>query len=430
MKSHFLLSLAVAACLGLTFQSCLKDKCERTVSYIRVEPVFKTLDEIHSGTVVQETPRALVSPGQLYFYNDLIFINERHEGIHVIDNTHPENPVNSLFISIPGNDDIAIKDGVLYANSYVDLLAINLQDYQVMGRVENVFPPLWEDINANQVAVYYKETPVTEVLDCESYGRLYQSEGVFIDLSGGGWLNSTVVDDVAAEVSGNATSGSTGIGGSMARFSIVGNYLYAVDFSSMDVFDLAVLAQPSLVNTVNFGWGIETIFPYEDKLFIGSNAGMFIFDNSNPELPVMVAEFAHARACDPVVVSGDFAYVTLRNGSACEGFVNQLDLIDISNIFNPTLVKSFPMDNPHGLSIKGDHLFLCEGDFGLKSFDITIPAKLDQHLLDQEKDVHAYDAIALPGSRNLLLVIGEDGFYQYNFDNPSDLKLVSKIPIP
>jgi hypothetical protein len=202
-----------------------------------------------------------------------------------------------------------------------------------------------------------------------------------------------------------------------------------IDDSSMDVFDLSLAEQPTLVNTINIGWGIETIFPYEDKLFIGSNSGMFIFDNSNPMNPVQLSAFAHARACDPVVVQDDYAYVTLRNGSECVGYVNQLDLVNISDIVNPVLVKSFPMENPHGLSIKDQLLFLCEGNFGLKSFDITDPVVLDQHLLDHEQDFHAFDAIALPGTENILLVIGEDGFYQFSFDDPADLKLLSKIPV-
>ncbi len=423
MKTNHFLLLALTTLLGFTTQGCLKDKCERTVSYIRVEPVFKSLAEIHSGEVVSEAPRELKNPGKIYYYNNQIFVNERHEGIHVIDNSDPANPVNTSFISIPGNEDMAIKNGLLYANSYIDLLTINLTDYQLISRTENVFPPLWEDIQNNQVAVYYQETPVTEVMDCESYGALYRFENELIDFGG---FNADV--SVLSSNSSGA-GGGTGIGGSMARFTIVNDYLYVVDDFNLNVFDLTQPTTPTQASTVNIGWGIETIFPYEDKLFIGSNSGMFIFDNSNPTMPSMLASFAHATACDPVVVKDNFAYVTLRDGTNCEGFNNQLDLVDISNITNPFLVKSFPMDNPHGLSIKNNSLFLCEGSFGLKSFDITDPATLNQHLLDHEKGLHAFDAIALPGGANLLLVIGDDGFYQYNFDDPANLKLMSKIPV-
>ncbi len=406
--------------LGFASQGCLKDKCERTVSYINIEPVFKTLEEIRSGEVVAEAPRELKNPGKIYYYNNQIYINERHEGVHVIDNSNPASPVNTMFIRIPGNEDIAIKDGLLYANSYIDLLTIGLTDNKVISRAEDVFPPLWTDQN-NRFAVYYKETPVTEVMDCDTYGTLYKHNGTF--------FRAESFDLAVNAAAGSSAGGGTGIGGSMARFTIVGNYLYVVDESRLNVFDLGQPTQPTRANTVNIGWGIETIFPYEDKLFIGSNSGMFIFDNSNPTAPTQLAAFAHARACDPVVVKDNFAYVTLRSGNACDGFINQLDLVDITNITNPVLVRTFPMDNPHGLSIKNNSLFLCEGSFGLKSFDITNPANLDANLLEHKKGLHTFDAIALPGSANLLLVVGDDGFYQYNFDNPTNLKLLSKIPV-
>ncbi len=425
MKPTYFIAMLFFAGMAITMQSCLKDKCQREVNYIRIDPVFKSVNEIHDGTAVVEAPRALKEPGQLYFYNDLIFINEKHEGLHVIDNTDPANPQNISFIAIPGNEDLAIRNGMLYANTYIDLLAIDLSSYEVVGREENVFPPLWEDVQNNRVAVYYQETPVTEKMDCETFGTLYKSGGEFF---GGGPLMFEDISNVVDNSSGSAGSGGgNGIGGSMARFTLASDHLYVVDESSLKVFDLSQPQQPSLANTVNIGWGIETIFPFEDKLFIGSNSGMFVFDNSNPIQPTMLSTFAHARACDPVFVKGDYAYVTLRSGSACEGFSNQLDLIDITSITAPVLVESFPMDNPHGLSIKGNDLLLCEGDSGLKSFDVTDPLTLGSHLLDQVKSIHAFDVIALPGQHNVALVIGEDGFYQYNFDNPSDLKFLSKI---
>ncbi|MBI5917501.1 MAG: hypothetical protein HY842_19205 [Bacteroidetes bacterium] len=422
--------LSLLALVGFATQGCLKDKCERKLSYIRVDPVYKTIDEIRNGTAVNEAPRELKNPGALYYYNDKIFINERQEGIHVIDNTDPSSPVNEAFIAIPGNESFAIKNGILYANSYIDLLAIDLQSTEVVGRTESVFPPLWEDFENNRVAVSYQETPVTEVLSCDGYGKFYFTDDRFFDFSNMGGFQGDVAVLANESSNGGTKEGSgAGIGGSMARFTIVGDYLYVVDQTSLDVFSLSTPTQPQSTNTVEIGWGIETIFPFEDKLFIGSNAGMFIYDNSNPAAPSYLSQFAHARACDPVVVSGDYAYVTLRSGTECDGFNNQLDLVDISNITNPFLVKSFPMDNPHGLSIAENSLFLCEGEFGLKSFDITDPKVLGEHQLDHVTNLHAFDAIALPGQKKLLLVIGEDGFYQYNYDDPADLQFLSKITV-
>lgn len=404
---------------------CLKDSCERTVTYIRVDPVFKTLDEIRNGTAVVEAPRALSDPGQIYYYDEKIFINERRQGIHVIDNSDPSNPQNIQFLAIPGNENFAIRNGILYANTYIDLLAIDLSNYQVVGRAEAVFPPLWEDLNNNRVAVYYQQTPVTETMDCETFGSLYRNDD-------GYWIAGPEVYIDVAEVADDLSSGSSdgaGVGGSMARFTIVDQYLYVVDDAKLHVFGLSNPYVPERVNEVNLGWGIETIIPYEDKLFIGSNTGMFIFDNSNPAQPVLLSTFQHARACDPVYVQGNLAYVTLRSGTPCDGFVNQLDVVDITNITSPQLLISHPMSNPHGLGIKGNDLLLCEGDFGLKRFNAQDPMLIGQRLLDHDKGIHAFDVIPVPGNAPIALVIGQDGFYQYRFDDPEKLELISKIPI-
>jgi hypothetical protein len=216
----------------------------------------------------------------------------------------------------------------------------------------------------------------------------------------------------------------------MARFTLAGSHLYTVDDNSLHTFSLQDPSKPQNVNTTQLGWGIETIFPYKDLLFIGSSTGMFIYGLSNPTSPNELSRFAHISACDPVFVKDDLAYVTLRDGNFCEGFSNQLELIDVSNPSNPVLLETFPMDNPHGLSISpSDELFLCEGKHGLKVFDVTKPRELDKNLLDRQRKIHAYDVIVMPGDRKVVMLIGNDGFYQYDYNNPKKLKLLSVIDV-
>ncbi len=118
----------------------------------------------------------------------------------------------------------------------------------------------------------------------------------------------------------------------------------------------------------------------------------------------------------------------MRSGTWCEGFSNQLDLIDITDLTRPVLEETFSMDNPHGLSIKNNDLFLCEGDYGLKTFDISNPKRLHKNKLDHIKDIHAYDAINVPNT-DVLLVIGKDGLYQYDASNSKKLTLLSKMEV-
>lgn len=82
--------------------------------------------------------------GKIYTYGDLLFINEKYEGLHVVDNSDPRNPEELGFIVIPGNIDLAIKDSVIYADNAVDLVAIRYResDIEVLSRARTVFPEI------------------------------------------------------------------------------------------------------------------------------------------------------------------------------------------------------------------------------------------------------------------------------------------------
>lgn len=417
---RFLTFLAIVA--TFFFQSCVKDTCEKTTTWVRQTAIYKTQVEMDAVQVSNEAARALKKPGKIYFYNDFIFINEVREGVHIIDNTDPTSPQNIGFINIEGNADLAIKDGRLYADSYTTLFIIDVSDVNNVSMIDRqsaIFTPGWET-SEGLIWVYNETETITEVIDCETRDAMVNRGGVLFQN----------FDEAIFNSGGGASSGGgggSGTGGSMARFTLVDNYLYSVGQNDMKVFSLSNPDAPILANTLDLGWGIETIIPHEDKLFIGSNSGMQIWDNQNPEQPTFLSEFTHARACDPVFVKDNFAYVTLRDGNACQGFVNQLDLIDISDITNPKLEKTFQMDNPHGLSIDGDNLFLCEGTHGLKVFDIEDPKKLGNNKIDHIKDISAYDVIAVPGASDVLLMIGDGGFFQYDYSNPKKLKEISRI---
>ena len=401
----------------LAFQSCVKDKCEKEITYIKHTPIYKTAEEIR-GDVTYDAPQALKNPGKIYFYNNYIFINEQREGIHIIDNQNPEAPSNIGFISIPGNVDMAIRNNILFADNYIDLLSIDIGDFNnihLVKRTEEVFLKNMQQDN-NTWLVDYHEEEVTEIVECNAAGEWIFSE----DLA--------VLDASSAGNSGSSVPNS-GIGGSMARFTLDSDHLYIVDEFSMMVFGVQDGSNPIQHNTIELGWGIETIIPYNQYLFIGSNSGMQIYDNTNPTSPAYISEVSHMTACDPVFVKDNFAYVTLRSGNICDGFVDQLDLVDISNITQPQIVKSFEMDNPHGLSIKDESLFLCEGEFGFKIFEITDAQNLDDHIEIKEhlKDIVSYDVIAIPGQQDIVLIIGDNGFYQYDVSDPTAPELVSSI---
>ncbi|NIJ54994.1 LVIVD repeat-containing protein [Dyadobacter arcticus] len=226
--------------------------------------------------------------------------------------------------------------------------------------------------------------------------------------------------------SSSELSPQTGAGGSMARFAITGNTLYIVSKQSLEVYNITDGGNPAKSVKKDMSVGIETIFPYQNNLFIGANDGMYIYNNSNPNNPVFLSKFTHVQSCDPVVVQGKYAYVTLRNGVVCRpgNLLSSLDVVDVSDPTNPMLVNSQAMDSPYGLGVSGNKLFVCEGEKGFRVMDISNPALPVNKQFFQ--DIPSYDVIV----RNKhLIVTGQKGLFQYQFDDAGSFQLLSKIPV-
>jgi hypothetical protein len=217
------------------------------------------------------------------------------------------------------------------------------------------------------------------------------------------------------------TSGE-GTGGSMARFAISGNNLYTVDQYSLKIFNIADPQHPQFIVSRPVGFGIETIFPLQKNLFLGTSTGMYIYDIDTPENPHKISYFEHVISCDPVVSDGKYAYVTLSSGNQrCRRGTNELQIIDLQNLKSPALVTQFPLTQPRGLAVRNDTLWVC--DNGLKGFDVS--NKQDIKLLFDFIDISAYDVIL---NNDLILVTGETGFVQYKLENNS-IRRLSEIII-
>lgn len=425
MKSIFLKPVFALFLVSVFLTGCEQDKCTRTEEYVAFEPVYKRIDEMRMPATYGAA-RTLASPGKIFYYKGYLLINEMHKGVHVVDNRQPENPVNLGFIEIPGSLDMAVHNDILYADSYLDLVAIDITNPLApveVNRVEDVFQNFYSYSEQVGYLVEYHPMNITRTIDCSSvnWGNPVWFEDDILmtaDASFGGINQFSSSSNISASV---VTSGS------MARFTAVDNYLYTIDGAEVKVFNVEQ-AQPVLKNEVTMQWGIETLFPMAGSLFIGSNNGLIIYDISNPEVPTYLSTFAHATACDPVIVSGNTAYVTLRDGTECLGFVNQLDVVNVSNLSNPSLIRSYPMSNPHGLSVVDETLYLCEGAFGLKIFDVSDPREVGSNLLDHVTGFEAFDVIVLPPGDHVM-VVGKNGLYQFDATDRRDLKQLSVISI-
>lgn len=215
-----------------------------------------------------------------------------------------------------------------------------------------------------------------------------------------------------------------GKGGSLARFTISNDHLYAVSSEKLKPFSIADPWNPQKQEEIILGREIETIFSYQNHLFIGSQTGMHIYNIDDPQHPSYVSSYSHVRTCDPVVIQGNYAYVTLRANVECGGAISELDIIDISDITLPKEVKSISMQSPHGLGIDGDKLFVCEGENGIQAFDASDPVQVEKDTLYENH--HAVDVILNNGT---MIVTGMEGIFQYNYKNADTLQFLSQIKI-
>ena len=413
---------------GLILAGC---KDIYTEQYFSLEPVYQSFEDFRAS-VKMVGQQDLVKPGKIYTIGNYIFINENMKGVHVYNNANPASPQYTGFINIPGNVDIAVKNSIIYADSYIDLVAIDISDptkAKEIGRVKNVFPysvPPYSETkyrlgqvdDTKGIVVSWEVRKVRKEINTISYPvwSIYYGAKTTLDMAaspGSSLQNSTTSD----------TSG-TGVGGSMARFGITGNSLLAIDTYKYYNFDLSSPTDPRLSSSSFLSSGIETMFLYGKYMFLGTTTGMLIYDLSDINKPTYVSNFWHATGCDPVVVQGNRAYVTIRGGNRCGSLINRLDVLDITNILKPVLFRSYNMDNPYGLGISGDILFVCDGTSGLKVFDASDPLLIIERQLAKFPGIQAYDVIPLGKS---LLMIGSDGFYQYDYSDVKNIRQISVI---
>ena len=123
MKLH---TLTIAACFMLLMGSCSDN--ETTKSVIGFQTGLWR-NRRHSKTNYNYcTAQPLKSVGKIYTYGNLLLINEVGKGVHVYDNQDPSAPVNLKFIAIPGNVDVALKDGYLYADLNFGIVTLDISD--------------------------------------------------------------------------------------------------------------------------------------------------------------------------------------------------------------------------------------------------------------------------------------------------------------
>jgi hypothetical protein len=225
------------------------------------------------------------------------------------------------------------------------------------------------------------------------------------------------------EVSPESTA--TGKSGSIARFAIKDNLMYAIDVNYLRVFDISNMDHPVLVQSTVVDYGLETIYIYENYIYLGAVDGVYVLDINNPTSPHQLQKLEHHISCDPVVVQNDYAYSTQRVSSTGCGdhwLESALAVYDVTDPNNAELKKEITMDEPFGLAVEGNWLYVCDG--GIVVFNITNPANPVRKDIVPVTDPH--DIIL---NYPYMLIATSTSFELYNYSDPLNIHFVSTLAL-
>ena len=402
---------------ALSMVSCDKEDDTDLVRF--AVPTVKSLAEIRSSVSVTSA-QPTQSNGKIYVAEQYLFYIAQESGVHVFDNSNPASPQNIAFINLAGVHDIAVKGNYLFADNFVDLLVFDISNIQNISLVRTVpnsivfFPQYPEDAEFYDYTVNPNQDEIITGFTIEMKPRPQGQEVVFAN------------DALAGFESANSSN--IGMGGSYARFQINNNALYTIDSYKLNVFNIADPAaaffDKEVYMTQWFGGGeFETLFIQKDILFVGSTTGMYTVDAEDEFNPYFVSGFAHATACDPVVVFGNTAYITVRGGSSCGAIEDQINVIDVTDIANPTLLSTYLLNEPYGLGIKNGVLYVGCGADGLKIFNAANNAGL---VLENSYDNNVKDVIPLDSH---LIAVGDNTITQYSYGPNFTLVQLSQITL-
>jgi hypothetical protein len=273
-------------------------------------------------------------PVNMSLADTLLLVSDLYDGVHVYDVADPAAPIFKYLIPLKGNRGSAVKGDVVYASDHNSLKAIRIEPdtFTVLKTIE-----LWEE--------YEDPMPMFGPVDR-------------------GWGCGCSEDNFA-------TAPTTSVGSSYATFAVIGSYLYYFHQPELVTMDISTPENPVELSRTHMDWGVETLYPTDEYLFMGGRTGMYIYDRSDPAAPVQIGRVEHFQACDPVVVSGGLAYVTLRGGNRCGATMDVLMVVSIADPKRPHIISETDVETPYGLAIDFPFLYVSTGHNGFKLFNVA-----------------------------------------------------------
>jgi len=126
------------ALLAFSIQGCVEYRDDTACEKFN----YMTFEEFREKGIEILPAREIKEAGKIYNYANTLLVAEKNKGIHLIDNHDKKNPNPKVFLKVVGNLDMAVKEGYLYLDSYMDLVVMdirNLDNIKEVNRTNNVF---------------------------------------------------------------------------------------------------------------------------------------------------------------------------------------------------------------------------------------------------------------------------------------------------
>ena len=133
-------------------------------------PIYSQDPTIYN--IYADTPRAVKNAGKIYVKGNLIFQNDYGYGIHIFDKTIPTSPKKIGFINMRGNLEMSIKGNLLYANSYADLVVVDISDWNNLKEVQRIKDAFYKGYEAATMTYVFVPPPARGVyFECPDFRK-------------------------------------------------------------------------------------------------------------------------------------------------------------------------------------------------------------------------------------------------------------------
>jgi hypothetical protein len=133
VTTFLFLSIFISSC----FNEEINPGANRTV--IGMKPEYAQFNEAYYFST---EPRFIEELGNLVLFRQYILVAEEFQGIHVIDNSDPTNPLPVAFWHLPGVSSFAISGDILFLPLGRKLMAIDISDINmisILSVTDNIF---------------------------------------------------------------------------------------------------------------------------------------------------------------------------------------------------------------------------------------------------------------------------------------------------